>query len=279
VLESTNNGVNVQSNGGGTVGNRLVDVTVSKTGAAGAAAVVVSGNAHQLSIQNLTTMENQLAAVYVNGTASSIDVDGWTSVDDGLNGGALSGQGVVAGTSSLSIKGARLSSSKPIRGMPVYFEALSAGSELLLDGVTLTQIGGAGAANQVAIDNSDAAGAIVRMRNVTTIGPLLGGVWAAGAPSLTYVLEDVDLSSATYPFNIAPGALANFGTFTANGSTEVATKGAFSARATISISLASEGSVPCDGIPTFSSPTIDGTFYTTASTPDCNSTYNWRASE
>jgi hypothetical protein len=279
VQASLNDGINIQPNGGGTVGNSLVDTTVERTGAAGVGAIVVVGNDHELSIQNLTTTQNELAGVYVNGATSVIQIDGWTSVDDSLKGASVGSQGVVAGTSTMTVTNAHLSSSIAIPGEPIYFEALSTGSTLILESVVMAQIGGAGAANQIAVDNSNAPGAVVRLRDVTTIGPLLGGAWAAGEPSLTYVLEDVDFSSATFPFNIALGGLANFGTFTANGSTQVATRGAFSATAMISFSLASNGSIPCDGLPNVSAPTIAGTFFTTSSTPNCNSTYNWRVDD
>ena len=68
------------------------------------------------------------------------------------------------------------------------------------------------------------------------------------------------------------------GTFTANGTSEVATSGTFDVGATVLMSLKSTGTTPCAGLPPYFDKTqIANTFYTKAGTASCNDVYNWVA--
>ena len=179
-----------------------------------------------------------------------------------------------SGTGNVTLSGWAIDAGTSLTGG--FWQAIqhTSSGRLTITGSTFV---GSSSAHQTLAIRVDAGSAVIDATKIAMTGADGYGLFANGGT--IQIGPSVDYASSNTPSDAAAGGFPfNFGTFTANGTSEVATSGTFDVGATVLMSLKSTGTTPCAGLPPYFDKTqIANTFYTKAGTASCNDVYNWVA--
>lgn len=230
-----------------------------------ASGVYLQGAGARCLVTNLTTKNNSGAALRITGVGADLFVNGWLSEDDGLSG--VSGLW-DASQGNFYVVNAHV---KNVTSTALWIGVQSGTGVISLTNYIAEMVGGSGTK---AVVNVQAAGTLL-LENVRTIGTLTYGVVVSNNPACKISRgRDVDLSSCSTPYEFGAATLANFGTFTANGTSNVTVNGFFPADQPIAISFKTLGGTQ-GAEPTITSMSAN-TFNVKATASD-TSVYNWKA--